>query len=258
MCPGDGSDGLPDGWRRLALESVGSTNAEAMRLALEGEAGPLWITASEQTAGRGRSGRLWLSAEGALAATLLMQPGCEPAELAQLSFVAGVAAHEAAAGVLPTDALSMLRLKWPNDVLLDGAKLVGILVESTFVDGVPVAAIGIGMNVAGVPSLDGRAVTALGAHGASTTAEAMGAGLARALARWLAVWERGRGFDVIREAWLARAGAIGEAMSVHAGGARVSGRFAGLGPDGSLLLEDDTGGKRAFAFGDVALGAGDV
>src|SRR5262245_61818354 len=116
------------GWRLIALDRTGSTNQEALRLARSGEAGPLWITAVEQTAGRGRRGRSWHSPPGNHYASLLLtDPG--PADRApQLSFVAALALHDAVSALAP-GLSSRLRFKWPNDLLLDGAKVAGILVE---------------------------------------------------------------------------------------------------------------------------------
>lgn len=265
------------------LDEVDSTNTEAMRRAAAGERGPLWITARRQTAGRGRAGRAWGTPDGNLAATLLFVPACEPAGLAGLSLVAGVAMHAAVArhmGVpggavvpggtitgstagAPADALAAaargplaasLRLKWPNDLLLDGAKLSGCLIESSAFAAEVVAAIGIGINVAVAPDVPGRAVTCLAAQGATVSAEALASDLGRELGHWLAVWERGSGFGQIREAWLARAGSPGEPLTVTAGSGRLVGRFAGLDMDGALLVGTDDGGIRRITFGDVAIG----
>ncbi len=226
-----------------------------MRRAVTGERGPLWITARVQTRGRGRSGRSWASAGDSLAATLLFAPACAMTALPHVSLVAGVAAHDAIAGALPTASRASCRLKWPNDVLIAGAKVSGILVESTILGAGPIVAIGTGINVRQVPSLDDRAVAALAAHGATADVAVVGRSLAHALAHWIAVWAAGNNFAAVREAWLARAGAAGEPMSVNAGGERIAGRFAGLDADGGLLLDDQSGVRRKFSFGDVALGA---
>ncbi len=226
-----------------------------MRRAVADERGPLWITAGLQTRGRGRSGRAWASAGDSLAATLLFAPGCPITSLPELSLVSGVAAHDAIASTLPVQARTVCRLKWPNDVLIAGAKVSGILVESTILAGAPVVAIGTGINVRALPSLDDRPVTALAAHGATTDVASVGLALAHALARWLGVWAAGTGFAAIRQAWLDRAGPAGELMTVNADGERVSGRFVDLDTDGGLVLDDQSGMRRKFSFGDVALGA---
>lgn len=247
-------DSLPAGWRVIAFDEIGSTNAEAMRLAAGGERGPLWITARHQTRGRGRSGRDWTTAGTGLAATLIIAPRCPAATLPQLSLVAGVAGCDAVAAVLPEAARPLVRLKWPNDVLIGAAKASGVLVESSiFADGA-VAAIGTGINIAAPPGIAGRAITAIGAHGSIADFERMGATLARSLAHWIDVWADGAGFEAVRQAWLERGGPLGEPMTVNANGELAGGRYAGLDADGGLLLNIGTGKLRKFSFGDVALG----
>jgi BirA family biotin operon repressor/biotin-[acetyl-CoA-carboxylase] ligase len=247
---------LPSTWAHADFDEIDSTNAEAMRRAVSGERGPLWITARRQTKGRGRSGRGWASAEGSIAATLLFRPDCALPELPQISLVAGVAAREAITEALPLEARPLTRLKWPNDVVIGAAKVCGILVESTILGGEPVVAIGIGINTGGAPALADRLSTGLADYGAATAGGKMSTMLAGALAHWLDIWHTpGRGFGAVRAAWLERGSPIGEAMTVHAGGERVAGRFAGLDAEGSLLLTDEAGTVRKFAFGDVALGA---
>src|SRR5690242_6581182 len=132
--------------RHIALETIGSTNAEALARARAGERGPLWITADSQTYGRGRSGRTWISRKGNLYATLLLGEPCAAAQSPQLAFVAGLALFDAVAQCAP-ELLSKVALKWPNDLLLSGAKLAGILIESENLPDFSVA-IGIGVNCA--------------------------------------------------------------------------------------------------------------
>ncbi|MDX2157430.1 MAG: biotin--[acetyl-CoA-carboxylase] ligase [Hyphomicrobiaceae bacterium] len=250
----DQSADLPVGWRAASFEEIDSTNSEALRRAASGERGPLWITARFQSKGRGRSGRSWTSAEDSLAATLLLEPGCSSQDLPQLSLVAGVAAHDAIAGVLPAEGRARTRLKWPNDVLIDGAKVTGILVESSILGSCLIAVIGTGINVSAAPALEGRATMSLRQCGASVNSGAMSIRLAQALARWIGEWQGGRRFDRVRSAWLERAGSLGEPMSIRVTGERIAGRFAGLDTDGALLLDTGRGRPRRFTFGDVALG----
>ena len=128
----------------ISRDTVGSTNAEALALARAGERGPLWITARAQSAGRGRRGRTWVSEPGNLYASLLLTDPAPPERAAQLAFVAALAVHDAIAATAPALA-SELAFKWPNDVLLGGAKLAGILIEA---EGAPlVVAIGIGVKI---------------------------------------------------------------------------------------------------------------
>lgn len=241
----------------LHFPEIGSTNSEAMRRALAGEAGPLWISTDRQTAGRGRSGRSWESLSGNLHASLLMVLPSPAPRAYQLSLVAGLMVWEALAGVLVGAAAADLRLKWPNDILIGGRKAGGILIESTVLGAGTEAArlaavIGIGINVATHPEDLGRPATSLAAHGAEISPGALLARLAEQARSWLALWDNGDGFPAIREAWLTRAHPIGERMSINTGSERVAGTFAGLEADGGLLLGTETGIRR-FAFGDVTL-----
>lgn len=247
----------------IELDEAGSTNTEALRRASEreneGEPGPLWITARRQNSGRGRSGRSWVSSEGNLAATLLISPDCQMSHLHQLSLLAGVAVHDALAeiaGGSQRAAAAGLRLKWPNDILLGEAKLGGILIESTMCGGQIVAAVGIGVNIAEAPSIEGRAVAALSGLGATASPREVLVVLDRHVRRWLAAWAKGTRFDVVRAAWLARCGGTGQAIEINTGAERVRGTFAGIDETGALLVDSvppssDT--PRRFTFGDVNL-----
>jgi BirA family biotin operon repressor/biotin-[acetyl-CoA-carboxylase] ligase len=238
----------------VLVEAIDSTNAEAQRRAAAGERGPLWICARAQTRGRGRSGRGWISPEGSLAATLLFVPGAPAARLPGLALVAGVAACEAiAAAARETGSALPLSLKWPNDLLLAGAKAGGILVEASTYGTDLVALVGIGINIADAPAVEGRAATSLARHGLATTPDALAARLAATVAGWLARWDRGAGFAEVRSAWLERAGPPGAPITVNAGEGPVAGAFRGLDADGALLIDDAAGRRRRFTFGDVTM-----
>ena len=251
---------LPPGCRLLAVDEIDSTNAEGMRLAAAGETGPLWIWAGTQTLGRGRSGRTWTSVAGNLYASLLIRLDCPPAAVHQLSLLTGVAAHDAirAAAAGAGVELAGLRLKWPNDVLIGDGKLAGILPETTTITAgrarSVIAVVGVGMNLAGHPENLGRAVTHLAAHGCRITSANMLGSLAAAMERWLRRWDGGLGFASVREAWLQRAGPLGEPMTVNAGTEPVEGSFLGIDAEGALVLRDPSGVQRRFTYGDVALG----
>ena len=236
------------------LDEIGSTNDEAMRRAATGERGPLWIATRRQTAGKGRSGRAWTEAStGNVAATLLFSPTCPLARLPELSLIAGVAAGSAITDALPTDITARVELKWPNDVLIDGAKTVGILIESGNYGGATVAAVGIGINVASAPAVTDRAVTCLAAHGCTMKADDVLRLLAKQMAHWLAVWHNGNGFDAIRAAWSARAVPVGRALEIKTNDGPVAGTFAGLDHDGALLIDLPSEGRRRFTYGDVSV-----
>lgn len=236
----------------LRLDEVDSTNAEGLRRAAAGERGPLWITADRQTAGRGRSGRNWTQAPGNLAASFVFSPQCELGALHQLSLLAGVAVFDAI-GKACGATLAGLRLKWPNDILLGRAKTGGILVETSSWRGTTVAVIGIGVNVASAPAIADRTVGALSERQAHASAPALLAALDETLLAWLATWDQARNFDALRTAWLGRAGAIGEPITVNLGATRIDGHFHGIDAGGALLLRDADGMVRRLTYGDVTL-----
>jgi len=243
---------LPGGCALLHLAEVDSTNAEAMRRMLAGARGPLWVLADRQSAGRGRAGRAWASTPGNLFASLLVETDCPPGKAGQLSLVAGVAAVQAIARMGP---ISAVRLKWPNDILIGQAKAGGILVESSTRPLRPgvVAVVGVGLNLASAPEDLGPAATYLAAHGLSLSPREALCFLAQAMNDWLDMWNGGEGFARVREAWLTRAGPVGEPLTVHAADGLVHGRFAGLDDDGALIVTAADGRQRRFTFGDVSL-----
>jgi len=247
---------LPEGCALVALAEVDSTNAEGMRRVLAGESGPLWIIADRQSAGRGRSGRSWSSPPGNLFASYVTSLACPPAKAGQLSLVAGIAVIDAIrrAGDVPG-----LRLKWPNDVLIGTAKAGGILVESSSrcPEGL-VAVIGVGLNLASAPGDLGRAATFLASTGLALSPREALCFLAQTMNHWITIWDNGEGFTPVREAWLERAGPIGEPLTVNAVQGPIAGTFAGLDESGALLIDDADGRQLSFAFGDVTLAAKDA
>lgn len=227
---------LPDGWRLVALDSVGSTNDEAGRLADEGATEGTFVWARGQTGGRGRRGRSWASPPGNLYCSTVLRPACGAGRAAELGFVAALAV----ADMVPRE--RQIRLKWPNDVLVDGGKIAGILPESAIDQDARVAhvVVGIGVNVGFAPQLpDMRYPGAILGGSVEAAAEK----LAHGLAHWLAEW-RQSGFEEIRAAWLAQAGPLGAEVDVRLGEQLVSGRFAGLDRDGGLLLDTAAGPRR--------------
>ena len=239
----------PDGYRHMHFESIGSTNDEARRLAVSGDAGPVWITADEQTAGRGRRGRVWVSPKGNLMSTLLLNPQRPAEECAQLSFVSAIAAADTVAHFAPE---ADIKVKWPNDVLANGRKISGILLESASAGGEPYfLAIGIGINLAYFPpdtEFPATALAALGAPPPSAT-EAL-AQLAAHFAKWYDVW-RANGFAPIRDAWLARAANLGGRIRARLTKGETSGVFEGIDETGALLLRESADRLRTIAAGEV-------
>jgi BirA family biotin operon repressor/biotin-[acetyl-CoA-carboxylase] ligase len=239
---------LAAGARHIALETTASTNVEALDHARAGERGTLWITARTQTAGRGRRGSTWVSNAGNLYATLLLTEPSPPECAPQLSFVAALALHDAVADCAPQLG-PLLQLKWPNDLLLGGAKLAGILIEGgserTFA-----VAIGIGVNCAGHPSDTAYPATDLAAAGALVAPDQVFSALVASMVRRLAQWARGEGFSGIRADWLKRAAGLGEAIRVRLPKREFSGRFEGLDEAGRLLV-DGPAGVTAVTAGEV-------
>ena len=239
----------------IALEFIaetGSTNADLIARLHAGErlAEGHWLIADRQTAGRGRQGRSWLDGPGNfMGSTVVRLSPADPAPPG-LSFVAALALYET---VLPRLADPRgLMLKWPNDLLLGGAKLAGILLER---EG-DLTVIGIGVNLAAAPELPDRATGALAARGPAPARDAFASNLAASFARELDRW-RSFGLAPMLARWQAAAHPPGAALSVHEGdGVAVSGQFAGLEEDGALRLRLGDGALRVVRAGDVALGEG--
>ena len=233
-----------------ALDEIDSTNAEARRRAEAGALGPLWITAKRQTAGRGRRGRAWETGAGNLAATYLAVTAKPPAEAAQVSFVAALAVADlAGAYVSPL----LVSLKWPNDPLIAGRKVAGILVESgAHPAGGLWLAIGCGVNLATPPQNPERPATTFAEHMRApppSPLEAL-AVLAEAFERWRSLWES-LGFPPIAEAWTARAHGLGQTCTARLPEETITGVAEGLDGDGALRLRTAAGVVRRITAGDV-------
>lgn len=242
--------------RVVALKEVDSTNSEAMRQAMSGTLAPLWIMAERQSSGRGRSGRVWAGGEGNLTASLLLPLTGTVANAARLSLVAGVAVVDAIQGLNGGAPLPRLVLKWPNDILVDGAKLGGVLIESSFAGDRPFAVIGVGLNLAIAPGIAGRRVTTLQeVTTRQVTPDVALAALDAAFVRWAidGGWQDEAGFRDVLSAWCAVSSPIGTEMTVNTQSGLEAGRFAGLDVDGALLLAGQDGAIRKFTFGDVSL-----
>nr|WP_074221526.1 biotin--[acetyl-CoA-carboxylase] ligase [Rhodovulum sp. ES.010] len=249
---GQGGWHWPAGHDLILLDETDSTMAEARRRGPL--ARPTWIAARRQTAAVGRRGRTWAAPEGNLSATLVMDPGCGPAQAALYSFVASYALYATlTAYVLNRDAVT---LKWPNDVLLKGGKLAGILLEADGAGG-PVArlAIGIGVNLNTAPT---HVALEPGAPRPATLAEVTGepvdpleflAFLAEHLAHQGAFF-RAHGFGPLRAAWLERAARRGRTITARTSNEQIAGTFVTVDEDGQLVLETSDG-PRAIAAADV-------
>ncbi len=231
----------------ILLDEVGSTNAWALahggRLA-DGQ----WVRARVQTAGRGRHGRAWAFHPGNLAASCVLRPRPGEGPPEQAGFVVALALFETCARRVPP---ARLMLKWPNDLMLDGGKLAGILLER---EGEVVVA-GVGVNLAVAPAVEGRKTAALGnaMEGPPPSPDAFLEDLAAAVERWR-MRRIARGFAAVRQAWLERAHAAGTRLETRVGAQQVAGRFEDLGEDGALLLLVDTGERLVVHAGEVHLG----
>jgi BirA family biotin operon repressor/biotin-[acetyl-CoA-carboxylase] ligase len=239
----------------LTLDETDSTNAEASRRAEAGERGPLWITARRQTAGRGRRGRAWSSESGNLAATLLMTTNRPPVQAAQITFVAALAV----ADLIDAFTVGGGAIKWPNDVLIDGAKASGILVESgPHPEGGLWLAIGIGVNLAHHPEDTERPSTSIAAHlrpdiAYPPSAESALSVLAEAFAEWQGRWDT-LGFAPVLEAWKTRAFGLDGPCVARLGHETLTGMAEGVEDDGALRLRLADGALRKIAAGDVFFG----
>ncbi len=240
----------PEGYGRRVLGEVGSTNAEALRLAPE-LAGPTWIFAERQLAGRGRRGREWRDPAGNFAASLVLRPGEAPGRAALRSFVAALALHDALSALAPG---ADLALKWPNDVLLNGGKLAGILLEgSSTGERMTHLVIGIGVNLAAVPGPGEPGavppVSLEAGAGVQVAPEALLDHLAAAYARREAIFAA-EGFRPIRADWLARAARLGREITARTMHGETRGIFETVDAQGNLVLST-AGGRRAIPAADV-------
>ncbi|HEY8577144.1 MAG TPA: biotin--[acetyl-CoA-carboxylase] ligase [Devosia sp.] len=257
------------GYRLRSYESIGSTTTEAIAAAGAGDPGGIWFVAREQTAGRGRRGRPWVHPPGNLAATLLIIPDVAPTFSATLGFVAGITVSNALASVLPPgtvkiamdgadslDGHGRIALKWPNDVLADGAKLVGIGLEATKVpDGRHAVAIGIGVNVVAAPEGLPYPATSLSELGVSRSAEQILEALSDAWVEAFGLWDEGRGMSTVLKLWRASAAGIGAPIAVHQDGEVLRGIFETVDDEGRLIVRANDNRRIVITAGDVHFGA---
>jgi BirA family biotin operon repressor/biotin-[acetyl-CoA-carboxylase] ligase len=245
-----GNPAWPSGYALRHFHEIDSTNEEARRLARSGQAAPLWIIADMQTQGRGRRGRAWQSPTGNLAASLFLRPHKSAAECAQLSFLSALAVADTV-GRYATG--SDIRVKWPNDVLVDERKIAGILLESASATGnrLDWLAVGIGINLAGHPEDTEFPATSLKGMGCEPPSP-RGALclLATSWAKWYDVWMTG-GFEPIRDAWLARATRLGTRIRARLQDGETFGLFEGIDDSGALILRESQNRTRVIAAGEV-------
>jgi BirA family transcriptional regulator, biotin operon repressor / biotin---[acetyl-CoA-carboxylase] ligase len=257
-----GSRASAAGYRLAAFDQIGSTNAEAMARARDGERGPMWFVTTEQTAGRGRRQRAWIAPRGNLASTILEVMDVTPAVAATLGFAAGLSLEAALRAVSVEATLRAggtdpfkFGLKWPNDVLAGGQKLSGILLEAEAVPAGLAVVVGIGTNVIAAPEGTPTPATSLNALGIQISAEELFRALSDAWVEFRGIWDNGRGFADIRKLWLECAAGLGEKVAINTGAATVEGVFDTIDEAGCLIVRTAEGKRVPVAAGEVYFGA---
>ncbi len=238
-------------WRLEQHDALASTSDDCIRRAKSGEAEGLAILALRQTAGRGSRGRQWEAPEGNLNLSILLRPKLPMAQFSVFPLLAGIAVADAVSAFLPADTAPVL--KWPNDLLLGGAKLAGILIDAA--PGNEASGwlvIGIGINLISAPQLANRRTTTLGQFGGQAKPLEAARMVLNYLGHWLDILEHS-GLSPIIDAWQQRGHAIGTQLHLTGVDADVSGRFAGLSPSGELLLNVGNRIER-FQTGEILLG----
>ncbi|KTB48701.1 biotin--[acetyl-CoA-carboxylase] ligase [Dehalogenimonas alkenigignens] len=231
----------------LTYERIGSTMDRSRELAHKGAPEGTLVVAAEQTEGRGRLSRAWVSPVGSLSLSLLLHPSSE--QLPYLTMLAGLAAAEAIEAAAPLKA----DLKWPNDILIGGRKVAGILVESGTARGKTYAAIGIGVNVnmdmAGWPDLAGIATSLSAESGRKIDTPR----LLRAIVDEIAAFYTSFDPAALRDLWRARLVTLGRRVTASGGGTVVEGVAAEVTADGALVILGDDGAEYVVVAGDVTL-----
>lgn len=241
---------LPKGYQLRHLAEVDSTNEEARRMAAAHETVPTWILADSQTAGRGRRGRAWQSPVGNLMTTLYLPISFDAVKAGQLAFVAGLALERTVSALIGERAQASL--KWPNDVLVDGKKASGILLESAMRDNkIDWLAIGLGLNLAHHPDDTPYPATSLAAY-MDTPANNLAALeiLARAFDEVFRPWRNG-GFGPVLQAWRAVAHGLGGPIVATLENEQFEGIFKDIDEKGALILQTAAGDTMTIDAGDV-------
>ena len=230
---------LPASYRLVSYDSLGSTNDEAKRLARAGAEESILVWSREQTAGRGRRGRVWSSPPGNLYASLILRPRCPLDRAAQLGFIAALAVGNTLRSICD-NGLDGLSYKWPNDVLLRGRKFAGILLESELGSHreIPLfVVVGVGINLVSSPRDTEFPATSIAEEELGTVSPSLALeGFARHFEAWAERW-REEGFERVRAAWRSQAAALGEPIQVRLEAATLQGRFLDIDQHGALLLE---------------------
>jgi len=249
------------GYRLEAYDQIGSTNVEAMARAREGDRGSVWFVTSEQTAGRGRRQRAWIAPRGNLASSVLEVLQITPAAAATLGFAAGLATEAALRKVSVEAALRAgpqplkYDLKWPNDVLAGGRKLVGISLDAEALGDRLAVVVGIGTNVVAAPEGTPTPAISLAALGVQVGAEELFSVLSDSWIEFRGIWDNGRGFSQIRRLWLDRAAGLGQAVAIKSAGSTIEGTFDTIDEQGCMIVRTAAGRLVPITAGDVYFGS---
>jgi len=246
---------VPPAYQLVAFESLDSTNEQARRMAAEGAPDGTIVWAKSQTAGRGRRGRSWISQPGNLFCSFILRPDASVSDAAQLSFAAALSVVEALRYTVTPGIVLDVACKWPNDVLVGGKKVAGILLEcqAQAPHGVTVPqldwlVLGIGVNISHHPEETEYPAASIGVS-TGTTVEGMLEALAMSFDHWLGVWKT-QGFTPLRNAWLANAKGIGDPVIARLGQETLNGIFVGMNEEGALVLETE-GNQRHITAADI-------
>jgi BirA family biotin operon repressor/biotin-[acetyl-CoA-carboxylase] ligase len=231
-------------------ERIDSTNEETKRLAAAGARAGTLVWSDEQFAGRGRRGRIWTSPPGNLYVSLLLRPGCVPSIACQLNFVAAVALAETIAALLPPG--TPVALKWPNDALVGGAKVSGILLEAAAAADhvIDWLVVGVGVNVSSHPPDTPYPATSLRREGCRSGPAVVLEAFGERFEAWHGIW-RESGFGRVRDRWLASARGLGEPIEIRLEREVLRGRFSDLDETGALMLDMGNGRPRQVTTGDL-------
>lgn len=253
---------LPNGYTLAHYDKLGSTNQQALSLATElgnqplNEQNGIVVFTKNQSAGRGRSGRTWLSSAQTLTATILISTHAPKDKVAQVAFVMAVAAHKTICDLLPAEQQNKIGLKWPNDILVQGHKLCGILIESQLskFNKSHILAVGIGMNIGGIPQDGDFSAMSLAQMGIEVGVETVLSKLCHNFAGFFEQWSNGRNFTDIRKIWLDHALGLGGKITARLPNQTIHGIFESLDANGTLILRDEADEIHQITAGDIFIG----
>lgn len=241
-------------FRHVSLVDTESTNLECFSYARAGDAGNLWVTAQQQSSGKGRRGRVWVSEAGNLYASLLLIDPAPIEKSSSLPLVAALAVYRAISNILP-DCAEPIQIKWPNDLLIGLKKTSGILIEAQFLpDGRRAVVIGIGINISHKPNNTAYPVSMLNDYDTHLTTESVFNQLMRTMSETLNQWQASDNLPSIMHDWRKAAYGIGTMITVNLSNRSIQGLFIGIDDDGFLMLDEGDGVIRSITAGDVFFG----